>query len=275
MVADLTHETIRDFGDQWLAYRTSPGYYGSIDLLADILGPLLPVDSIKGARVADIGSGTGRIVNMLLDAGAAHVTALEPSDAIEVLKANTAERSERIDYIKAPGQQLPSDLCLDLVVSIGVVHHIPEPAPVIEAAYRALRPGGHLVVWLYGQEGNETYLRFAEPLRRVTTRLPHSALNLLSWAMTHALNLYIAVCRFVPLPMHQYMRHVLKEFTFSVRKLTIYDQLNPSFARYYTRSEAVSLLRDAGFQHVQAHHRHGYSWTVMAEKPVSMLGLSV
>ena len=78
---DLKTQTIQDFGEQWTAFRDNPAYYGSSDLLADLFGPLLSLEDVKGANVADIGSGTGRIVNMLLDAGAAHVHAVEPSAA--------------------------------------------------------------------------------------------------------------------------------------------------------------------------------------------------
>ena len=266
MSSDLKDKTIRDFGEQWLAFRDNPAYYGSVELLADIFGPLIDVATIKGARVAEIGSGTGRIVNMLLDAGAAHVTAVEPSQALLVLKENTASRNDRVEYINAPGEALPPRLGLDLVVSIGVLHHIPDPAPVVRAAYQSLRPGGKMLVWLYGREGNASYLRVVEPLRKITVRMPHWALEGLSVGLTFALSSYIGACRFLPLPMRPYMRGVLANFPFSVRKLTIYDQLNPAYAKYYTRDEAIGLLSDAGFQDVTAFHRHGYSWTVAGAK---------
>ena len=267
MASDLKTRTIQDFGEQWTAFRDNPAYYGSTDLLADLCGPLLPLDDVKGARAADIGSGTGRIVNMLLNAGAAHVHAVEPSAAMAVLKENTADRRDRVTYVNGPGETLPPDLGLDLVVSMGVLHHIPEPAPVVRAAYRALRPGGRMLVWLYGREGNETYLRFAEPLRRVTTKLPHGALVGVSHVLSLALDAYIAACRVLPLPMRAYMREVLAKFPRRIRTLTIYDQLNPAYAKYYTRQEAEALLRDQGFTDVQLHHRHGYSWTVMGRRP--------
>lgn len=111
--------------------------------------------------MADIGSGTGRIVNMLLDAGAALVLAVEPSDAMEVLKQNTASRADRITYLRGSGETLPANLKLDLVVSIGVLHHVPNPDPIVRAAYDALASGGFLVIWLYGRDGNEAYLRHA------------------------------------------------------------------------------------------------------------------
>jgi hypothetical protein len=47
------------------------------------------------------------------------------------------------------------------------------------------------------------------------------------------------------------MREVLAKFPNRVRRLTIYDQLNPAYAKYYTRDEAMSLLTNEGFVDVQ------------------------
>jgi hypothetical protein len=50
------------------------------------------------------------------------------------------------------------------------------------------------------------------------------------------------------------------------RRLAIYDQLNPAYAKYYTREEAAALLAAAGFVDIRLHHRHGYSWSVIGTK---------
>jgi SAM-dependent methyltransferase len=263
----LKDQTIGDFGEQWTAFRDNPGYYGSAALLADLFGPLLSLDDIKGSTVADIGSGTGRIVNMLLDAGAGRVIAVEPSAAMAVLKQNTAAQADRIEYLEMAGDQLPAGLDLDYVVSMGVVHHIPDPAPVMRAACNALRAGGRCVVWIYGHEGNETYLSLVLPLRKLTVLFPHKMLVALCYLLEIELTAYIELCRILPLPMRAYMRDVLAQFTRPVRRLTIYDQLNPAYAKYYTRGEAEALMSEGGFADIQLYHRHGYSWTVSGTKP--------
>ena len=264
---ERTQKTIDDFSEQWTRYTENDGYYASVDLFRDICGPLVEPEELRGAHIGDIGSGTGRIVGMLLAAGAARVVAVEPSDAFDVLKANTAEDADKIEYIRGRGENIPAGRNLDLVVSIGVLHHISDPAPVVRAAFDALRPGGRLLVWLYGREGNETYLRFVEPLRRITTRLPQPALAGISHLLNIALGVYIPLCRVLPLPLRGYMRNVIGRFSRSKRFLAIYDQLNPAVARYYGRAEAEALLASAGFVDVRLHHRHGYSWTVIGEKP--------
>ena len=61
--------TIHDFGEQWVHYGDNDGFYGSTELFADIIGPLLSREDFAGRRVAEIGSGAGRIVAMMLECG--------------------------------------------------------------------------------------------------------------------------------------------------------------------------------------------------------------
>jgi SAM-dependent methyltransferase len=211
MSEKVTSQTISDFGNQWTHFRDNDGYYGTVDFLSDYLEDLLPISDIEGARVGEIGSGTGRVVTMLLEAKAKEVIAIEPSEAFEVLKSNTKNRSDRITYIKGRGDEIPVNLDLDFIFSLGVLHHIPEPKPVVEAAYRALKPGGRLVVWLYGKEGNEKYLYLIEPFRKITKQMPHWTLNMLSFGLYLLLEIYIGLCKFFPLPLHRYCNQVLRK----------------------------------------------------------------
>jgi len=259
-------QTLKDFGDQWIRYRDNEGYYGSLELFSDIISPFLKPEDIRGCEVAEIGSGTGRIVNMLLEAGAKHVIAVEPSDAFEVLRNNIKE-TEKVTFLKITGDQLPPYGDLDYIFSIGVLHHIPNPEPVVEAAFKALCPGGHFFVWLYGKEGNEFYLNFINPLRLITKHLPHFALAFLVWIIYYPLVIYIHLCRRLPLPLRQYLLSIFEKMSPEKRRLIIYDQLNPSYAKYYTRFEAEKLLADGKFENIRIHHRHGYSWTVIGSKP--------
>lgn len=265
-MSDLQDRTIADFGEQWQHYTDNEGYYGSVELLADILGTVLDPESFRGASVAEIGSGSGRIVRMLLAAGASRVLALEPSAAFGVLRSNVGDE-DAVELLQARGDELPPTGDLDFVVSIGVIHHIPEPDPVLQAAVRALRPGGRLVVWVYGREGNRGAARWIERARKATVRLPHGLLVPLAWVLTLALGLYTPLCRLLPLPLHDYLVNVFGAFSLRKRFLVVYDQLKPAYAKYYSKDEARGLLTRAGLESVQCYHRRGYSWTVIGTKP--------
>jgi SAM-dependent methyltransferase len=264
-------QTIDDFGEQWSHYSGNEGYYASLDLLRDMLGPLVSFEELAGARVADIGSGTGRIVRMLLEAGAGHVLAVEPSVGVEKLRANTAAYGSRVRVLHARGDALPAGLDLDFVVSIGVIQFIRDPLPTLRAARAALRPGGSLVIWVYGRdEGNAVYPAVVGGLRVLTTRLPHRALALLCHGLRFVVTAYSGLCRALPAawPLRDYLLHTFSKLSPREQVLTIYDQLNPRYARYYRREEVVALLEEAGFVDIGLHHRRGYSWTARATKPL-------
>jgi SAM-dependent methyltransferase len=266
---ELRDRTIADFGDQWTRYADNEGHYGSIAILADTLGPLLPVGALAGKEIAEIGSGTGRIVRMLLAAGAKRILAIEPSKAVELLRGNLAEWADRVEVLQCRGEEIPVNSELDYVLSIGVIHHIPEPKPVLAASFRALRPGGRLVIWVYGREGNRMTVATIEAIRAVTIHLPHAALALLCHIFNLALDVYLSLCRWLPLPLRDYMRNVIGKFNRAKRYLVIYDQFKPAYAKYYTEVEVRSLFVDAGFVDVRLYHRRGYSWTVIGTRPVA------
>jgi SAM-dependent methyltransferase len=269
---ELSRRTISDFGDQWTSYKENEGYYASTELFSDIAAGLLSPADLNNAKVGDIGSGSGRIVLMLLNSGAGFVHAVEPSAAFDVLKRNTTAQADRIFYHHVSGEMLPAGLDLDLVVSIGVLHHIPEPDPVLKAAYAALRPGGKCLIWLYGREGNELYLALVEPLRWLTVRLPHGMLVGVSHVLNALLGVYAAAAAKLPLPLAGYMRNVIGKLDRHARFLVIYDQLNPAYAKYYREDEARALMQRAGFTDVKMRHRHGYSWTVIGTKAPTASG---
>ena len=75
---------------------------------------------------------------MLLIAGAQQVLAIEPSQAADVLAGNLGDVADKVRILKVRGEDIPPDSELDFVVSIGVIHHIPDPQPVIKAVLRAM-----------------------------------------------------------------------------------------------------------------------------------------
>jgi SAM-dependent methyltransferase len=259
--------TINDFGEQWSHFGDNDGFYASTEILEQVLGPLASIKDLENCHVADIGSGTGRIVHMLLNAGVAHVVAVEPSEGVEILRENTRAVSNQVEILHACGDELPPGRELDYVISIGVIQFIEDPVPTLRAAFEALRPGGKMIIWVYAVEGNRAYVALVSALRAITTRLPHSALSGLCGILAYGVDLYIAACRVLPLPMRDYMLNTHSKITRDKCKLTIYDQLNPSYVKYYRGPEVESIFEAAGFEDIQLYHRQNYSWTAIATRP--------
>jgi SAM-dependent methyltransferase len=269
-MSSLDEKTIRDFDNQWTRYDDNDGWYASLDLFTDILSPLMRTADIAGKQVVDIGSGTGRIVGMLLESGAAHVYAVEPGKgAFEKLKRNVTSmpRGASATFFNKRGDEWVLENPVDFVISIGVIEFISDPNPTVKRCYDALKPGGEIFFWLCSYEGNELYLALAKPLRKLTTWLPHFLLVAVVEVLYWSLCLYRLACTILPLPLKRYIDKVWWPMSPKKRRLVIYDQLNPTYLKYYKRHEAIALLENAGFKDIEIHHRHGYSWSVKGRKP--------
>lgn len=257
--------TVADFSEQWTKYPENEGYYGSEELLADVLRPLSTLDDMHGQNVAEIGCGNGRFLPNFAR-HAKHVWGIEPGDG--VLNAQREVKDlPNVTVLRGNVYDLPPIPPLDHVFSIGVVHHLPDPLQALKNMAKLLSPGGRCTIWVYGHEGNELYLKVFNRVRQVTMKIPHGALHAVSTALVPPLRAYIAACRVAPLPMRTYMRQVLRPLTTNMLRINIYDQLNPSIAAYWTHDEVEQLMRDAGFVDVRLHHRHGYSWTATGVRP--------
>lgn len=259
MTMTTTRSTVDDFSEQWTAYFDNAGYFGSSELLADILDPLVKLDDMRGGLVAEIGCGNGRFLKTLA-AYADRVIGVEPGDGVVNARRYNADCGN-VEVVRADVYGLPPLPPLDHVLSIGVVHHLADPLRAVKIMRALLKPGGRCTIWVYGKEGNGLYLATFGNVRKLTMRLPHTMLHAASTALVPALRGYIAACGVLPLPMRTYMRNVLRPLSLSALRVNIYDQLNPTIAAYWTRAQVEALMRDAGFVDVRLHHRHGYSWT--------------
>ncbi|MFB7368612.1 class I SAM-dependent methyltransferase [Streptomyces sp. NPDC056222] len=96
-----------------------------------------------GARVADVGAGTG-IATALLDAYGARVVAVEPGEG---MAAEFRRRNPRIPLVRGDGNRLPlATGSLDLL-TYAQSWHWTDPDRAVPEALRVLRPGGALAVW--------------------------------------------------------------------------------------------------------------------------------
>ena len=258
--------TIKNFGEQWLKFQDTSGFFGSLQLFEDFISPFA-IDDFANKKVADIGAGTGRFSLSLLEAGAKEVIVLEPSDAIQVAKEKLCKYAQKVRFLNITGEKLSADECLDVAISIGVIHHIPQPIPVIQAVYKALKPGGKFIIWLYGKENNRLYLVFLLPLRLFVKRLPSWGKSFVANTLNFLLSGYVKFCKIIPykVPLKDYILSIIEPLPKDKRKLVIYDQLNPRYAKYYTRQEAIRLMSCVPFN-VEIYHRKKYSWVVIGTK---------
>ena len=258
-------DAINDFGKQFKYHSKIDDYWGSLEMLKDIVNPF-DLNLVKNKIICEIGVGSGRILKNLIKLSPKKIYAIDPSEAIEVAKKNNEDSEVEILFKKISGQMINFKNEIDYIFSLGVIHHIPEAEIVCKKIYESLKPKGKFIIWLYGKEGNELYLFIFNNLRKITRFMPDKILNFFSILLNLFLSVYIFLCKYLNLPLKNYMMNVLKKCSFEKRKYIIFDQLNPSYSKYYTKKEVETLLSKSGFQKYEIVNRHQYSWTAIAEK---------
>jgi len=99
----------------------------------------------------DVGTGTGALpVKMALARPGLKVIGLDmaaPMLAEARRRARAAGVADRVAFRRGNSRRLPfADRSFDLVVSNSMLHHIPDPAAVMDEMSRVLKPGGALFV---------------------------------------------------------------------------------------------------------------------------------
>ena len=59
---------------------------------------------------------------------------------------------------------------------------------------------------------------------------------------------------------------IFNKFSFKHKCYVIFDQLNPSFAKYFTKQELKDVLNECGFEIDRLEHKYEYSYTAICRK---------
>ena len=140
-------------GDWNRLYNEFPDVYAAFAAVThrpeptDVIATLVP---LEGARVIDVGSGTGDSTFVLAER-AAHVTGVEPNSAMRAVAEARAAAGEaaNVTFLEGAAQALPAaDESTDAVVALTAAFWPAEEVVprFVDEAMRVLRPGGVVAV---------------------------------------------------------------------------------------------------------------------------------
>ena len=261
-------ETAARFSEEWTRWTELRAYYEK-----QFLGWIAPMrrEDFAGRLVFEGGCGKGRHTELAARFGATQVVSVDLGASVFIAFQNTRQLPNA-HVVLGDLTRPPVRPVFDLAFSVGVLHHMPNPAAGARSVAAVLRDGGRLVYWLYGLENNEWITRFVDPIRRhVTSRIPYRALRGLS--LVPAAAIWTAIKLFYRpgadgkgpkhLPYGEYFSSMWS-FPFDELELIVFDQLVTPVAYYLPRAEVESWFVGDGFKDVQVRWHNQMSWTATA-----------
>jgi len=270
---NLHLRTATSFGFEWMHF--SEMYPEWENNFRDYMFPLTSA-SFSGKRVLDAGCGIGRHAYYAARYGA-EVWAVDISDAVEVAAKNNQGTGVRI--VQADLNHLPfREGSFDLVYSIGVLHHLPDPVVAFRYLLRFVKPGGEFRMFLYWAPEHQflkgLLLKAVSVLRLVTTRMPHWLLYLLSYAaaflvwgcfvLPHRALTRVPIFSKIAdqIPLRQYSR-----YPFRTCVNDQFDRFSAPLERRYSRAQVEQFLKSADLEEINVFPNFG--WVASGRKPGS------
>ena len=256
---NLDQGVIDSFGHEWATFD-----YGETEtteaLNAQFKAYCAPIDltqfNPKISVAADFGAGSGRWASRLIPFFSL-VYALEPSDgASKVLKNKFADETTIVVLQETVGANSIPLESLDLAMSLGVLHHIPDTSLAIKDVSRRIKPGGMFLCYLYYNLENKPTMyklifKGVNMVRKMISRLPQKIKHFVTSAI--AALVYWPLAKFSKvmnrfgvntsnIPLHHYA-----DMPFVMLENDALDRFGTSLEQRFSKAEITEMLRLAGF----------------------------
>jgi len=256
---NLNQEVINSFGHEWAAfdYAESESDEALDNQFAAYCAPIdLTQFNSNFSVAADFGAGSGRWSSRLLPYFSL-VFALEPSDGASKVLANKFAKEPRIKILQETVgmNSIPSE-SLDLAMSLGVLHHIPDTALAIKDVASKIKTGGFFLCYLYYKLDNKPlYYRglfwASNSLRWVISRLPYGVRRFIAQIIAGVV--YLPLARAAKLlgnkgkdvsnfPLHHYAN-----MPFLMLQNDALDRFGTRLEQRFSKKEITEMVSNAGF----------------------------
>lgn len=253
------NKVISDFGIEWEKFNflNQESLNELEEQFQKYIKPL-PEELLEkdGLIAGDFGAGSGRW-SFFLRKYCSKLYVVEPAkQAFEVCKLRfNGESNVTILNQTVEDNDVPNSF-LDLAISLGVLHHLPETLEGVKKVASKVKPDGWFLGYLYYSLENKNALykaawRLSDQFRKGISILPTF---LKVWiADLIAILIYFPLarlCRILEwsristssIPLHHYSR-----FSLEVMRNDALDRFGTSLEHRFTKLEIVSMLEEAGF----------------------------
>lgn len=248
------------FGYEWGEYaEMRPEYEEQFRRWTVPMGP----EDWRGKSFLDVGCGMGRNSSWPAAYGASEGLAIDVDARSLASARKTLAPFPQVTVDERSAYEINEENRFDIAFSIGVIHHLEHPERALAGMTRAVKPGGKVLIWVYGLENNEWIVNFLDPLRKALfSKMPIG--------LVHHLSLYPTAVLWLALRMGlgkiAYF-NLIRTFTFRHIKSIVFDQMLPHIANYWPKDKVRALLEEQGLTDVTVTWVNEMSWTATGIKP--------
>ncbi len=261
-------KSAENFSYEWKTFSELSDKYR--EQFLDWLAPV-PADFFKDKVVLDCGCGKGRHTHWSAKFGARDVIGIDLGTTVEVAYKNTRE-FDNVSVIQCDIYKMPLKPAFDFSYSIGVLHHLPNPAAGFGAMCAQLKPGGRVSAWVYGREGNGWIVYLLNPVRKlITSRLPLAITKVIAFCLTCILQPALKII-YKPINEMHFLKslrrllfyndylYYISKFNFKENYSIVFDHLLAPTAFYIKRDDFASWFTNNNLQDVKIEWHNKNSW---------------
>ncbi|MBM3555127.1 MAG: class I SAM-dependent methyltransferase [Alphaproteobacteria bacterium] len=150
---------------------------------------LLPAETAwRGRSFLDMGCGAGRNSFWCMKYGATGGHAIDIDDRSLAWARDNLKAHPTVEVRHQSAYDVDLNDAVDIAFSIGVIHHLKHPEIAVRNLAKAAKPGGTILIWVYGYENLEVFVNILDPLRKALfSRMPLPLLRWLTYVPTSVL----------------------------------------------------------------------------------------
>ncbi len=258
----IKQDVIKNFGYEW---RTFSSY--DLDNFRKLFHPE-DASILKDKMVLDAGCGAGRHARSSAEAGA-KVIGMDLSTAVDAAYENTKSNAN-ICIAQADITHPPfKENSFDFIYSFGVLHHLPDPQEGFRALTPLLKKDGQMMFWVYSSK-RKFSRTLIEALRKVTTKLPSTLLQSVSFACA-CFDYFVLIMPYKMVKHKKAIENFLKpyvpsrivdyaQYDFRITYVDWFDRLAAPVSHYHSKDELEQWFRDAAFSPFAVTPTEDWGW---------------
>lgn len=266
--------TVASFGDEWLKFDafSAEEIKNAGDQYFDIVSSKMLNSSSK---VMDLGCGSGRWTKYMADK-AGFIEAVDPSEAVFSAAAVYGDLPN-VRFSQAGVDTIPfADESFDFVISLGVLHHIPDTAKALATLMKKVKTGGFALIYLYYALDNRGFLyrlifNLSTLIRRVVSALPKGLKHFVCDLLAIFIYLpFVGLSKLVKalIPGKMYMKIPLayyRDKSWNIIRNDALDRFGTPLEQRFSKQQITEMLELAGMHNFQFSEGEPY-WHVVAQK---------